>query len=271
MTEPPFVTPTEGTGEDWETMVQETARHFAYPPTPNIVGSLRQQGERRLRPTLRLWRVAVAALLALVVVTVTVPEVRAFMLEIIRIGAVRIFLIEPTPSPTITPTGSAITAATPRPTLLNSVLEMPGETRLATAQSVMNNQILLPTYPPDLGAPNHVYIQNLNAPLVTLVWTVPGAPEQVWLSLEVLDNDLVANKLYPFEGLRQEVQVNGRRAEWLVDVHEVWYFGGDKKFSRLVTRPVLIWQESDNGLTYRLEADLPLDEAIKVAESMTAP
>ena len=261
MNEQPLLTPPE---EELETTVQETVRHFTYPPTPDIAGKLRQRRERNLRPSARLWRVAAAALLALAVVTVTVPEVRAFVLEIIRIGAVRIFLIEPTP------TISGRATITPAVPLLKSVLDMPGETQLATAQAAMSNQIHLLQYPPDLGAPNHVYMQDHGALLITLVWTVPGAPEQVRFSLEVMDNNTLARKLYPIDGQRQEVQVNGGSAEWLTDVHEVWYYGGDVELRRLVTTPVLIWQEADTLLTYRLEADLTLDEAIKVAESLAA-
>jgi hypothetical protein len=267
MTEQPFVKPPEGAGDDWETTVQETARHFAYPLTPDITGRLRQQPGQRRQVAGRIWRVAAAAVLALIVVTVTVPEVRAFVLEMIRIGAVRIFLIEPTAT-TTTSTARPTQTPFPTPVLLNSVLELPGETTLAAAQAVMNNRIHLPTYPADLGAPERVYIQQLNAPLVTLVWMVPGKPEQVRLSLEVLDNNLIANKLYPYEGVRQEVQINGRRAEWLTDAHEVWYFGGDREFRRVVRTPVLIWQAAAGVLTYRLETDLSLEEAIKVAESM---
>lgn len=271
MNEQPRLTPPE---DELETMVQETARHFAYPLTPDITSRLRER-QHRHSPA-RLWRAAAVALLAFIVVTLAVPEVRAFVLEIIRIGAVRIFLIEPTATTTITPTARVAASArptwtpVPTPALLTSVLELPGETQLATAQSVMNNGIWLPAYPADLGKPNHVYVQFINASLVTLVWTVPDAPEQVRLSLEVLNDDLVATKLYSYTGQRQEVSVNGRRAEWLAEAHEIWYFG-DREFRRLVATPVLIWRDADSLLTYRLEADLSLDEAIKVAESMTAP
>ena len=44
---------------------------------------------------------------------------------------------------------------------------------------------------------------------------------------------------------------------------------GDIQFTRMIDGHVLIWEE--NKITYRLETDLELDEAIRIAESLQAP
>ena len=41
---------------------------------------------------------------------------------------------------------------------------------------------------------------------------------------------------------------------------------GDYNLRRLITGYVLIWRDGD--ITYRLETDLPLEEAVKIAESL---
>ena len=68
-------------------------------------------------------------------VILAVPPVRAAVLDWIRIGAVRIFLIQPspTPVPTALPETPAPTAL-PSPTPLPSVLDLSGETSLADAR-----------------------------------------------------------------------------------------------------------------------------------------
>ncbi|MEZ4672493.1 MAG: hypothetical protein R3E39_31715 [Anaerolineae bacterium] len=252
--------------DHWERTVQETARHLVYPPTPDIASRLRG---RRVGAPRRKWRVALAFLLACAVVTLTVPQVQAFVLEIIRIGAIRVFLVEPTATPTRSPVSTR--PPLPTPVRFASVLDMPGETTFARAQAVMNNRIKLPTYPPDLGAPDRVFLLSQEVPLVTLIWMKPDDPPSVRLSLEVIENSIAGTKMYPADGQPQEVSVNEKRALWLPTLHELHYYGMGEEITRLVTTPVLVWQAADGSLTYRLEADIPLEEAITIAESQPSP
>jgi len=263
----------------WEELMEQTARDFPYPPTPDMAGRLRGRlKQRRGAVRMRLARGAVLAVLMGLAVMLVVPEVRAAVLEFIRIGAVRIFLIEASPSPS--PSAEASVTRSPRPTqtpyptrmLLQSVLELPGETRLATAQSAFGNRIQLPAYPVDLGQPDRVFLQStVQGPLVTLVWMEGDAPERVRMSLEVLTEWVLTSKMYPAEAERQRLEINGMEAVWLGSPHEIWYSLDRFDFSRWVSRPVLVWQAGEGAaLTYRLEADLPLEEAIKVAESLEA-
>jgi hypothetical protein len=259
--------------EQWEARLQQLARHFPYPPTPDMTSRVRAQlaeGSRR-KPGLPPRRLAWAALVVLLVLAglLAVPQVRAALVEYLQIGAVRIFLIEPTPTPTPTPlaASSEEKPITPTPTPLASLLDLAGETTLAEATEQAGFTIRLPTYPPDLGQPDHVFLQQIGGPVVVLVWLDPAQPEQVRLSLQQLGPGTFAEKGNP--GQVQETTVNGQRALWAEGPYVLQFRRGnrvDYDFRRLVEGRVLIWAEGD--ITYRLETDLALPEAVRVAESL---
>lgn len=274
MSDQPLIPPPEVPDEEvWESAVRETARHLNYPPTPDIAGRVRGRLHSGGRRPVRAWRMA-AAVVALLVFAMAVPEVRAVVLEVLRIGVVRIFMVEPTVTPTMMPTSLPSTPTmTPRPTftptypILESVFDLPGETTLADAEAQLGDPILLPTYPWNLGSPDHVFAQRVNAVIVTLVWMQPDDPTAVRLVMQILDERAMGIKYYPWgEANQQATWVYNHPAIWLTDVHEIFYIGGDSEFSRLVDQNVLVWEQ--DGLTYRLETDLPLDQAVRMAESL---
>ena len=59
----------------------------------------------------------------------------------------------------------------------------------------------------------------------------------------------------------------GRPAFWIEGPH-LLHLGGDKhQYVPLVVEGnILVWEQ--DGITYRLESDLSLEEAVKVAESL---
>lgn len=264
MNDQPMQTPPEMPDEQekWETAVQDRARHFAYPPTPDIAGSVRA----RLNPPSRggfqhSLRLTLTVLLALAIAILAVPQTRAFVLDMLRIGAVRIIFGEPTATATPSATNS------PTNTPLASPLGFSGETTLVDAAQQLGAPILLPSYPPELGAPDHIFAERFGGTVVTLVWVKPDDATQIDLVLQILDNQIVATKLYPYENSNQQLtRVSGRSAVWLTDVHEIYFFKGDKRITRRVDKNVLIWQIG--RLTYRLETDLVLDRARRIAESL---
>jgi hypothetical protein len=199
----------------------------------------------------------------------SVPQVRAAVVEFLQIGVIRILLAEPTPTATLppaTPAGRQPTPS-PSPTPLRSVLDLAGETTLAEARARANFSIRLPAYPADLGEPDHVFFQDLQGPVVVLVWMDPAQPDRVRLSLHQLGEDTLAMKGEP--RLIEETTVNGQRAIWTEGPYVLQFQRGnrvDYDFRRLVEGHVLLWVEEDT--TYRLETDLPLEEAVRVAESL---
>jgi hypothetical protein len=279
--------------ESWEEEVQDTVRAFPYPPTPDLAGQIRrrltEEQRRPGRPPRRLsW--AAAALLILIILgsLLAVPQVRASVVEMLRLGAVRIFLVEPTPTPTptLTPTptpsptpvseAGRVTAAaptatptststpTPSPTPLYSILDLAGETTLAEAETQVDFPIRLPAYPPDLGEPDRVFRQNMDGDVIVLVWLEPNQPDQVYLSLDQLENNAMAMKLGP--EIIETITINGRQAYWVRGEHLLVLQNGDYNVVRSVGSNVLIWEA--DGITYRLETDLPRDEATRIAESL---
>jgi hypothetical protein len=200
-----------------------------------------------------------------------IPPARAAILEFIQIGIVRIFRAEPTPvappqqevPATMVPV-TATPAVTPEP--LIPVLErLAGERSLEAAQQIVSYPILLPSYPPDLGPPDRVFVQDADGDMTILVWIDPEQPDQILLSLHIIPpGSWAVEKMNP--ALVQETTVNGRRAIWAVGPYPIRFSNGELDFVRLIEGHVLIW--TDGEITYRLETELELEEAIKVAESL---
>jgi hypothetical protein len=64
----------------------------------------------------------------------------------------------------------------------------------------------------------------------------------------------------------QDTEVNGLRGIWAVGPYPLILNSGDIQVTRMIDGHVLIWAEDE--ITYRLETDLSLEEAIKIAESL---
>jgi len=259
--------------------LRKWSQDFPYPATPDIAGSIARhlQGEARfaqpLRPRLA-W--GIIALVFLLGVLMAVPTVRAQVLEFLQIGAIRIFLVEPTPTAahvfTQTPVQagqpeSPTASATPSPSpgVYPSISELAGETSLAEARSQLDFPIWLPTYPSDLGQPDRVFLQDLGGQSVLLVWMDPAEPDRIRLNLLLMGPGTFAEKVT--SSVIEETTVNGQRAIWTEGPHLLHLGGSIHDYVPLVVKGnVLIWGEEE--VTYRLETDLPLDEAVRVAESL---
>ncbi len=192
----------------------------------------------------------------------TVPPLRAGIIHLLRIGAVTIRLIEPTATPMREP--AAQSAAMPE---IASVLELAGETTLADAQERMRFPIRLPSYPAGLGQPDKVFVQDQGGQVIILVWLEPENRTQARLSLHILAQGVEATKGSP-ETI-ELTTVNQELAVWTTGPYFLIYKDGSSYRSdqrRLIEGHVLIWQE--DGLTYRLETDLLLEEAVRIAESL---
>ena len=266
--------------EQWEVRLRNIARSFPYPPTPDLASAVKAQlasggaGSRSGFLSIQMSRRLVWAALCLILILgglLAVPQVRAALVEYLQIGVVRIFMVEPTPSPTSLPatTTPELPTVTPRPspTPLASLLDLAGETTLAEAEKEAGFSVRLPVYPADLGPPDHVFFQDLGGPVVVLVWLDPDRPGQVRFSLQELGPGTFAEKGNP--GLVRETLVNGQQAIWAEGPYLLQFRRGNSleyDLRRLVKGHVLIWAEDE--ITYRLETDLPLEEAVRVAESL---
>jgi hypothetical protein len=230
------------------------------------------------------WVYAAALAVAVGVALLAVPSTRAALVSFIQIGVVRLQVgptATPTPAPatgtpparpTDRPTVVAAPSATPRPTAtpLGSVLDLAGETTLAEARAQVSYPVPLPSYPADLGAPDRVFVQDLDGQSLVLVWTDPADPNQAALALFVLTAPYSADKLiYAYGKDNPQVVhtlVDDQLAVWTTGPYVLHTQNGRLEEYRLIAGHVLVW--ADSAATYRLETTLPLDEAVRIAESL---
>jgi hypothetical protein len=274
----PMRPPQRPPDEQWEESVRQTASALAYPSTPDVAEQvmvrLTTTQRTRLHPRTRrlqpVW--VIGLLLALLIGLLAVPPVRAAILEFLQIGAVRIWLVEPTPVPTSASSGERSSTgprstAQPSATPLRSLFDLAGETTLAEAEANAGFAIRLPTYPSDLGPPDGVFYQELGGPVVVLVWLNPEQEDKALFTLHILGERAIAEKGNPPVVITTTVK--GNEAAWAEGPYMLAYGQGgqeDWRMRYLVSGRVLIWVE--DGLTYRLESDLSLQEAVRMAESL---
>lgn len=239
--------------EDWETRMEQTAKGLPYPPTPDLAARLRRQ-RQGVDP--RRMAQAAAALGLVLVALLAVPEIRAQVLSFLRIGAVEIVVTTATPPAIFNPQGE----------LPQSVLDFPGATTLEDAQLHAGYPINLPEA---LGSPDRVYLVQAARPIVVLAWLDDTGAIDV--SLHLLPP--ITYSLKSYEGTLEVTEVNGERAVWLPNPHWIMMrtdTGDYDTQMRLVTMHALVWAEGDGNanMTYRLETNRPLDEALQIAESI---
>lgn len=272
----------EGPLDHWEQQLRATASVFTYPPTPDLAqrvtrrlqGRLQLHYQRRRAPRLA-W--AAAAVLVIFAFLMAVPSVRAQIVEFLQVGIVRIFLVEPSPTPAkVSPavtegaeepeiTPSTIPSSSPTPVPQSRFPGLFGETTLEEASRQVSYPIRLPQYPPDLGRPDRVYLQDLDGQVLVLVWFHPDEPGDVRMSLHTYAGEsITAEKFQP--RLVQETEVHGEPAVWAEGPYVLKLSNGSFQHLRLIEGHVLIWESE--GVTYRLETDLSLEEAVRVAESL---
>jgi hypothetical protein len=101
--------------------------------------------------------------------------------------------------------------------------------------------------------------------MVILIWIDEHQPDRVRMSLHLIEKGSWTIQKYQPE-IVKETTVNGLRAIWTVGDYPLILSNGDAEFTRLIHGHVLIWEE--NEITYRLETDLSLEEAVRIAESL---
>jgi hypothetical protein len=100
---------------------------------------------------------------------------------------------------------------------------------------------------------------------MTSAITATQQPEHVAMSLHFIPTgSWVIKKMGPV--VIEETEVKGQRAVWALGPYPLQMRNGNIQYERLIEGHVLIWE--DGVVTYRLETDLTLEEAIKIAESL---
>ena len=259
-----------------EERLQQYSEDFVWPRTPDLRPAIRRSLARERAPRSRLaLRWVVLGLVVLFAALMAVPQVRAQVLEFLQIGVVRIFPVPLTATSTessslpqlpvtATPRAASTRAPEPAPAYIVSLRGIAGETTLEAARTELSFPILLPAYPADLGEPDRVFILSKGR-LVILAWLDPNDPNMARLSLhEIGPGPLIVDKYSP--RLLEQTEVNGNPAAWVTGPYLLQLTSGDVGWRRLVEGNTLVWEA--DGITYRLESNLSLEETLRIADSL---
>ncbi len=244
---------------EFEQKVFSISKGLDYPSTPDISADVMKKIHPSTQPRFISRRLtwSLTLILILLVSLFAIPPVRAAILEFIQIGIVRIF------PPNVQPTEELIPTITPAPSMIPILSSIYGKTSLESAQEKVDYEILLPR---NFGEPDYVFVQNADGYMTILVWMNPQQPQSVELSLHFIPNGSWAiTKMGP--RVLQETLVNGYKAVWAEGPYPLVVSNGyDIDFTRLIEGNVLIW--TNGKVTYRLETDLSMEEAIEIAETL---
>ena len=244
----------------------EIGGRLAY-PRPALAAAVRL---RLAEPAPRAWRWTIGRLvpalatlvLLLAVVALASPEVRAAAREILRIGGIEIF-----PVPSITPR--------PSPSPRASVAITGQRMALDDARRVVSFAIRVPEGA--LGTPDEVVVDALPVERVTLVYRErPGIPISPQAGVAALVVELRGGVEPTFFGKGvgpdtkiEPVSVDGAQGYWLEGAPHFFFVrtpdGSIRDETLRLAGNTLIWL--DDGVTYRLEAEVSRDEALRIAAS----
>ena len=247
---------------DLERSLRALSGHVEMPAERDLSAGVLAALERAPSPR-PWWSRPAFALAGLVIVAgastlVLSSGAREAVADLLGIGGVQVEFTEPDESPAPLRPGAA--------------LELGEATTLAEARSVLDVGV-----PSELGEPDAVYVDRDTEARVSLVYEPrPGIPEAeetgVGLLLtqfrSTLDEGLF-KKLLDQDVRVRFVSVAGHEAYWIEGQHELLLvdrFGNVVPDTARLAGNTLIWEV--DGITLRLEADIDLVEALRIAESV---
>lgn len=212
--------------------LREQAQAFPYPPTPNL--QIRQV-RRAVWPKRLGWALALAVMLSL-----TIPAVRAQVGRWLQVGTILIGVDSPTTNlPLPTPAQTASPPIKPSGLPTSSLLGPPDQ------------MLQLEPYP---------HVQRL-------IWFSQGQT----ITLDLLDSQAWASKTIASLANVRHTQVHEQAAIWLQGQRELIFFDPSTaqiyKTSNLSNTASLIWADQDR--TYRLESTSDLATMRDLAESFS--
>lgn len=285
----------ETKNNNWENQIRHLALELDYPPTPDLITSVRQRlvaessAAQPRQPLARPWyasRLAwvAAVILVLAALLAVVPQTRAAIIDFFQIGDIRLFPDDPAVTPeaeessALDSTPETGETAVPTPTVsaaataANPFADLYGQTTLAELEATFDDAILLPEYPKGIGLPDEVYYQTTFGMIGIQVWYETAEKQEILAVLYtlILEEGAFGGKAsFQLESMTV-TEVNGQEAYWVEGEHLLRFYDErgriEPRMTRFVEGSTLIWTEGP--VTYRLETALPLEEAIRMAESM---
>jgi hypothetical protein len=231
--------------------------------------------------------IAVAALALVVLcaaILALVPDARDTVAGWFGVRGIRIVLVEDTPTPVPTPTTPPATpGASPTAAPLGGNLLLGERMTLKEAQARVNFPILVPN-PALLGSPDEVYLRHReDGDMVSFVYyprsELPVVAE-TGVGLLLVQFEAPENAFFMEKGVAPSnevriVDVNGDDALWLGGAHYLLIapdpsLEGDMgQRTARTAASVLLWDE--DGVTYRLESELSMAQAVTLAEGLVPP
>ena len=244
-----------------------------WPPTPRFdvpTGGDLAAGVRRRRITVRdtRWALAAAAVLVIVATLLAYTPTRVVIAGWLNLHTV-ITRTQHLPTPSQRPSGTA-----------GAGLQLGDQTTLAGAQGQVDWTVIVP---PSLGSPDTVYVKRPpsgpSGGMVTLVYArragipVTGATGVSVLVTEARGqvNEIFFQKFVANQGTVVQVTVNGHAGYWISgQPHEFAFTAADGTVYvdtlRLATNTLIV---DDAGTLIRIEGEMPEQQAIEIARSMT--
>jgi hypothetical protein len=228
------------------------ARNVSFPDEPDLVPRVRtelaQPARRRVQLTRRRLVIALATLALGLAAALAVPPARSALLDLFRIGGAEIERVETLPE--LQPNAPR---APGRPTTLDDAREKAGF-RILT--------------PPDCGHCDTVlHDDTIPGGRMTIVWP-DRSPRLFLMQFRGEASPYVEKLATPRTAVRQ-VSVDGVAGYWVAGSPHAVIFKdarGRTLFGRRLAENVLLWER--DGVTYRLEGDIPLRRALAIAASL---
>lgn len=233
---------------DIERELSALADTVVVPDPPDVRAAVRARIATPVRPTRSTrprWIAAIAVAL-LVTGLVASPQARAAVADVLRFAGVDVQW------------GSDADDA---PRVPESPLPGAEPASLVSARKQAAFEIGVPSL---LGPPDRVVVAD-RARVVSLLYNGPDGP----IRLDEFDGRLEPIFYKTVDNTGRPVPINGDAGWWLPRPHAVRYVDRDGVVHNETARlaeSTLIWVSGD--VSYRLEADLDLDEAVRIAESI---
>jgi hypothetical protein len=229
-----------------ELAMERLGRELDYPETPDLVGPVRRRLAEGRRPV--AWRrpvlIALAALLVAVAATMAVPQARSEVLDWLGIGGVTVRHVDDLP----TVEKRQADLALGRRMSLEEARELSVfGIRVPRRRGLEDPEV----YRGDFGQVSFLY----------------GSEEKPRLLITQLLGTGSLEKLVQTETDVELVNVDGAEGAWLEGGEHVLFFPSVGPESQRLVGNVLILERKD-GVTVRIEADVPKSVAIRIFRSM---
>jgi hypothetical protein len=238
-----------------ELALVELGRSIEFPPTPDITSRVRERiaaerpPRRSFLPARRTLVIALAVAAVAIGALMAVPGTRGAILEFFGVRGVAIERVETLPK---VPTSVDLNLGEP--------VSLDGARELAGFDVVV---------PEALGDPDEVYFSDFpSGGMVSFVYGSSEEPRALFTQFQASVRDTFLKKMEVTTDV-EFIDVDGQPGAFLSGAPHVFgYIDADGQYREETMRlagNVLLWERAP--LTLRLEADLPLMEALEIARS----